>query len=572
METTYRLRNFRAFQDTGPLQMAPIAVFCGENSSGKSSILKSLLLVKQSAVERRARVIRASSLPPLLFNGELTRLGSWTDVVHGKTRDQTLRFTWTASGRRDEVRLERDPRFRPMRSSRANSNDRIDTELDVEFRSSRGTSEELSTRLSTSQLRHNGTLVSLRAKDDDSPLFVAHTSSLAGILKTSGQFINNATYSELRDLALSVASIDAPAQLGDLAVEWEGPFVTSLRPGALDTWLPFFEQVLSFVQTERANIRGRRPDWFTNFEAAVNELRSSGISTPDHDSPTPNLAALRRLISIMLLEVNSAFDECKASLTTYWKRVRYLGPLRHQPQRFYQFDDTGGIDIGVSGEFTVQVLALEQSHALQASRIAYDKAGALLLEQPARESLLTLTNYWLQMMDLPEVAPSSLRQSLYELQVGELGVALPDVGFGVSQVLPIVVECLRATAGDLIILEQPEIHLHPRVQSALADFFISRARDGVHFVIESHSEYMIKRLCRRIAENTLPWLSSIVNITFVSQDADSVASCERIRLNAYGEIDNWPQGFFDTQEDLYWMQAALRRRGKQAPETVGAPR
>lgn len=559
MRTTYRLRNFRAFEDTGSIEMRPITVFCGENSSGKSSILKSLLLVKQSAVERRARLIRNASLPPLLFNGELTRLGSWTDVVHGKVRDKEISFTWTAVGQRSEIRLDRDPRFFGRRPTRQ-AGGALDCELDVCFRSNTQTSEELSTRLFVARLVHNGTTVNLSPKDEEGQTFDLSVSSLEGILRTSGQFILNATYSEMRDLARFIITMNDPISLGEVYVEGEGPFVTSLRLGRLESWLPFFENVLERIHVSRAGVPGRRPDWLSNFEVAVRQLRTGGISTDEAESPTPKLAALRRFAAVVLMEVNTAFDECKAALATYWKRIRYLGPLRHQPQRFYQFDDTGGIDIGVSGEFTVQVLSLEASRRVEASLIAYNTDGTLSIEPPFEETLLSLTNHWLELMDLPEVTPTSLRQSLYELKVGELGVALPDVGFGVSQVLPIVVECLRAAPGDLIILEQPEIHLHPKVQAALADFFISRAKDGVTFVIESHSEYMIKRLCRRISENTIPWLSDFVNITFVSQKDSDLARCEQVRLNEFGEILNWPEGFFDSQEDLYWTRAALRRR------------
>lgn len=56
MQTSYQLQNFRSFEDTGSIELAPITVLCGANSSGKSSILKSILLVKQSSIERRSRL------------------------------------------------------------------------------------------------------------------------------------------------------------------------------------------------------------------------------------------------------------------------------------------------------------------------------------------------------------------------------------------------------------------------------------------------------------------------------------------------------------------------------------
>lgn len=157
------------------------------------------------------------------------------------------------------------------------------------------------------------------------------------------------------------------------------------------------------------------------------------------------------------------------------------------------------------------------------------------------------------------MAPEPLRQSLYEMKVGKLGVALPDVGFGVSQVLPIIVECLRAKPGETIILEQPEIHLHPKVQVTLADFLIARAADGVRVIIETHSDHLIKRLGRRIAEDSVPEIDEMISIYFIDEGLYG-ANCERIEINDFGEVVNWPVGFFDENEDLFWTRASLRRR------------
>ena len=84
-------------------------------------------------------------------------------------------------------------------------------------------------------------------------------------------------------------------------------------------------------------------------------------------------------------------------------------------------------------------------------------------------------------------------------------VLLTDVGFGISQVLPVLVLLAYANHGDTIILEQPEIHLHPAVQSGLADIIIETAQmRDIQVIVESHSEHLLTRLQRRIAEKDLP--------------------------------------------------------------------
>lgn len=563
MKTTYRLRNFRAFQDTGTLNVAPVTVLCGENSSGKSSILKSLLLVKQSSTERRARIIKNSIVSPLLFNGELTRLGSWTDVVNKKDRDRPITFEWTASGNRSEIVNPIGPRGIRQRTRSPES--KFDFCLSVEFRSVGQVSEELSTRLTRAFLKHDATEISITRSEANQKFHTFSINSIASLTGSSARFVQNMSYFDMREVARLVRTMGQRATLGEVTIESDGPFITNIRPVFNESWTPFLNSILNHLLQSRVGIRGPKPKWVTDFETAVRQYRlkasaQDGLS----DVETTRLAALRQFVTSILIEAVAAFDECKSALAPFWQRVRYIGPLRHQPQRFYQFDDTGGIDLGVSGEFTIQVLALESGNVLRGRGINVDNEGLLHIGEPTMDSLLSRTNYWLNKMDLPDVSPLTVRQSLYELNVGELEVALPDVGFGVSQVLPIIVECLRAERGDLVILEQPEIHLHPRIQAILGDFFLARAMDGVTFLVESHSEYMIKRLCRRVAEGNISSINDLINITFVSQDEGGTAHCDHVQLNSYGEIENWPSGFFDTREDLYWTQASLRRRAAEA--------
>ena len=82
---------------------------------------------------------------------------------------------------------------------------------------------------------------------------------------------------------------------------------------------------------------------------------------------------------------------------------------------------------------------------------------------------------------------------------------LTDIGFGVSQVLPVLVQCFYANHGSTLILEQPDIHLHPSAQAGLADLFIAAKKSpGVQILFESHSEHLLRRLQRRIAEEKVP--------------------------------------------------------------------
>ena len=139
-------------------------------------------------------------------------------------------------------------------------------------------------------------------------------------------------------------------------------------------------------------------------------------------------------------------------------------------------------------------------------------------------------------------------------------VHLTDVGFGVSQVLPVLVLLAYVDEGSTVLLEQPEIHLHPAVQAGLADIIIEAATvRRVQVIIESHSEHLLKRLQRRVAERTLD--ADEVALYFCDSDRDASRISE-LELNMFGEIGNWPEDFFGDRfgETAAIVEAGLKQR------------
>lgn len=148
--------------------------------------------------------------------------------------------------------------------------------------------------------------------------------------------------------------------------------------------------------------------------------------------------------------------------------------------------------------------------------------------------------------------PTRTELQLADAKTG-LEVQASDVGLGVSQVLPVVVAALDAERPGITAIEQPELHVHPKVQVELGDLFAQQAADGRIFVLETHSEHLILRLLRRIEEahcNTLPvGKPSLgphqVSVVFVEQ-VDGEVRATRLRIDETGEfIDRWPRGFFE---------------------------
>jgi predicted ATPase len=178
-------------------------------------------------------------------------------------------------------------------------------------------------------------------------------------------------------------------------------------------------------------------------------------------------------------------------------------------------------------------------------------------------SVVDQLNAWLEELEVPytlDVVPVRAMGSA-EL-VGDLvalsltdrrsGVAVTpaDVGFGISQVLPIVVELL-ARRESIICVEQPETHLHPRLQARLADLFIESALEegrGNQLIVETHSEHLMLRVQRRIREGALS--PDSVAVLYVDQTETGRGGVTRLRLDAQGDfLDEWPHGFFDERLD-----------------------
>ena len=124
-------------------------------------------------------------------------------------------------------------------------------------------------------------------------------------------------------------------------------------------------------------------------------------------------------------------------------------------------------------------------------------------------------------------------------------VTLVDMGYGLSQFLPVLVLCYYAPEGSTLILEQPGIHLHPKVQSQLADLLIEVVTErNLQILVESHSEHLLNRLQRRIAEEKMAVDKTAL---YFCRNNSGVSACERLEVDEFGNITNWPENFFGNE-------------------------
>lgn len=242
--------------------------------------------------------------------------------------------------------------------------------------------------------------------------------------------------------------------------------------------------------------------------------------------------------------------------------LSYLGPLREHPRRVYAWSGNSPGDVGSKGEYSIAAILAAETEARTLNRARKKKT----------QTFAAFVATWLKelgVIESFEVKRTAEGRKEHEVKVKTFGglteVDLPDVGFGVSQVLPAVVQAFYCPEGSTVWMEQPEIHLHPRVQAELADVFICAIQAHEHgrprnvqLVIETHSEHFLSRLQRRIAEGKIGHDQVAMYFARASKDHSTL---EALEVNVLGEITNWPENFFgDEMGDLVARTKAAAER------------
>lgn len=258
---------------------------------------------------------------------------------------------------------------------------------------------------------------------------------------------------------------------------------------------------------------------------------------------------------------NASFlSDLELQFEQLFARVFYLGPLRDYPKRQYQWAGAQPADMGRRGERVVESLLASRESGVTFSRGRGVK----------RQTLEQRVAWWLKELGLIasfEVRPITEDGTLFQVWVRRHAraaeVLITDVGFGVSQILPVITLCYYAPEGSTVILEQPEIHLHPRVQAGLADIFVDVVQQrNVQIILESHSEHLLRRLQLRIAEERIASTDAALHFCMTEKGESHLIPLE---LDLFGNIINWPKDFFgDDMAEMAAMQKAILARRKLA--------
>jgi predicted ATPase len=560
----FGLSNFKGFKKLEPIELKPLTVLCGINNSGKSSIIQSLLLMKQNVDSRQTTSDISDSI---IFNGSYVQLGDWNDVIYGHATDNNkIGFTW----------------HRIFDINQSKNDIEIDVKLGILSNiNDKSTASEYEKKVLVSHFifRHLQNNFSFALEKSDNEFYKLKLRGLdwvSFLFRFIYEFIYGDEFIAATNKAIKTQFFNnkliSEIVLEKVQVKFDGIAPTSLK---IKDFAKQIHRVLTQIKNEKLNNTKGVPKSFYHFldltlshlNTYLQQKSTSEKTTSKNIEEVAVLTMFTREKEISLFEVFPFYGFTARYLINLWSKMRYIGPLREAPKRFYWFDDWRNIYIGIKGENTPLVLAVEQEQKIpKYHRCIYE--GKQIKEYELRESdqLLEALNWWLsECMKLPEITsvvgliggiPGQVK-----LNSSGIDVNLPDVGFGVSQILPILVECLRTREGETVVLEQPEIHLHPSLQSKLADFLICMAKSGKRLVVETHSEHLINRLCLRIAQEESGEIKDLLNTLFVSFDGKEQTSVVKpIEINEFGEIENWPVGFFDENDARELMAASLKKR------------
>ncbi len=555
------MENFKSFGQNVEIPMAPITLILGQNSAGKSSILQALYLLKQSyevphqsandtlkpRVERG--IVDFGSIPELLFD-------------HDTSRTLKIRVLFDKEGHADESIF---PTLEELMEPGKSPPTRKTMGVGMHFGYS--TSEKITSLCQLEVFNHNGEKIACFASQSDISDTVIKKEN--DYIRRTGKFPYNANHvlqnmlvtdseefwedsfksaKNARDKILArlnselaaLDTVDVPEtthleKVLDRFIDAKEDGTPHprriLKKIALRKAIDFYDADFSlsdFISRMQAEQYGD----MVAYDKGMLNLTNLGGAFPGRFPERPERSLSESLGEDIAQYIRGVSDissitlDFTAKLGGLLRHILPLGPYRNPPDRWYIYAGTPPGNAGYSGGNLPDLLY-------------------------KRKELVDKTNDWLHKMGVEyemKVEPASARYTdLYEIRFIDkqrrdpVDVSLKDIGFGICQILPVVVECAKAES-QIILIEQPEVHIHPRLQANLGDLFAESIDRNNQLIIETHSEHLVLRLQKLIRTGKLK--ADDVSALSVSRRPQG-SHVRQIRLDNDGEfIDDWPGGFF----------------------------
>lgn len=459
MITNYSIENFKVFLTEANLKFAPITLIYGPNSSGKSSIIQSLIVLRES-------LIKNNQSNSLKTNNSFFELGSYVSVVNNHDSNKKIKYQIEFSN----ISYLFEYAFKSNGQQNISYLDNISVKdrenLIKDFKFTR--KDRVNSEVNVFKINYNFDLLQhYEEKNKYIKDLVKHLSK-------------NELYEKMDFRKIYQYSLDQFA----------------IRKGFV---LPNYSTSNQMSLLESDNIKER----------------VEGIYVQHYmDALTSDIQKLDKNLYNQLFKIS------------------YIGPLRPHPKRVYQLDNVVTNSVGQNGENFLSFLARDDKYIKEVNRI-FEEFGIKYDIEIFR------TNN--------EVIGDTVSIYLVDRHTG-LKTTLVDVGFGIGQVLPIILEGLVKNRGTICI-EQPEIHLHPKLQANLANFFAKdiKSKYPNQWIIETHSEALLLRFQRLIKHKELE--PNDISIIYVNP-TETGAEVIPIPLDEDGDFTiTWPNGFFEERLD-----------------------
>lgn len=462
------VENFKSFATKQSIKLAPITLIYGPNSSGKSSLIQALMLLKQS-------LTRPSEQGGLVSNGDFVDLGDYAAMAHNHDVVSKIKFSCSYSPPKGTVKSDWESSLMSLPKGHRRSHE-LTYSLSGKNRRNRNEEFTYLSNIKTTYGSDKSDSASAFNLDLKSELISRENAEKAQRLKHSRVF--NFASEASRDSLFSYLS-----KLKFISKEHHTEIVRDLND--------------------------------ISFTSDLNYATPSSVTIEDKIDSGFGAALTNNIVTLVAKDIQEAFNT-----------ITYLGPLRSHPSRFYAPKGDQSGSVGKQGENT--------------ARFIYEKSPEITGE----------INEWFKNFEIPytltaESIGSEVTGSVICLQLKDLRtqvvVGPSDVGFGIGQLLPIIVEGI-VRSESTICVEQPEIHLHPRLQAHLANFFIETSKTN-QWIVETHSESLMLRMQNKVKQKEIK--PSDISIIYVHPTMEGARIIE-IPMDDDGDfLVEWPEGFFE---------------------------
>jgi energy-coupling factor transporter ATP-binding protein EcfA2 len=586
----YRLKNFKAFKGQHELELGRITLLYGPNSAGKSSILQSLRVLKQSYSNR------SIGFPLLALTGAETDLKNYRHVVYGRksNRNMAFGFSWRRPDRCGEKIISNDVEYRASKSSDKLRISGVGVPISYSYAFDFGNEQRrLKFDLVT---RENMIDVITKRKCDADELLDRMGEEVEEVIgRRRRSRIEDDRQSEFRKRYSDYLSSEKDAKFRwgssrdedfyELEMIGHSVFNHGIKYAILHEKteaMPVLFMLSSESSVNSAGYNGSKIS--ANIESLLDTVKRYGYVKHDYGFPKRvNFCGCIGSCSDYIRDVVGKFGEIsgdvdKLKSVAEKKYMRWFDKLS-ESMKIVNDIGSAGLECNnfeVVENDTRNMLARSIFIGPHRKRMnsplgknegsEFDNSIALLA---ASDNLIYSVNECLKRMRIGYEFRLSKGDELIELWDTNqmLRVSFGDIGYGISQIIPIIIYS-HAVVERLICIEQPELHIHPKLQAELGDILIDAAsglkqydfdnggwwqrlpNDELgtkQYLIETHSEALLLRLQRRIREGKLPadWLR-----VYYIQPGEDGSRILPLRLDEHGEfLDEWPDGFFEERLD-----------------------